>query len=260
MSLRPGESSPFSELLLPGCLFLSSPQSTGIGGGIASAFKSKFPCQQLSSVLFPSFKVQLLEILFSHLVLCTVVYRPLKRVKGFIQDFADLLGSLLLKYDVFFNIHICCESGPLEKDFLALIDSFNLTRWVRNPTHEKGRTLDLVFCITDITDCGISDHFPVMFKAVVCNKGLYSRRPVLHSRTINPSTCGRFCSAFTSSVLGDVKFCGKLHVGELANLFSSTCSGNLDSVAPLRTKATKSSPQPWLNETTRSLRHTCSTC
>ncbi len=68
-----------------------------------------------------------------------------------------------------FNIHVCCESKPLVKEFLSLIDSFNLTQSVTGPTHEKGHTLDLVLsyglCITiyEICDTGISDPLPVLF-------------------------------------------------------------------------------------------------
>lgn len=65
-----------------------------------------------------------------------------------------------------------CESKPLVKEFLSLIDSFNLMQSVTSPTHEKGHILDLVLsyglCITvsEMCDAGISDHMPVLFTAV----------------------------------------------------------------------------------------------
>lgn len=40
--------------------------------------------------------------------------------------------------------------------------------------------------------------------------------------------------------------------------FNSTCSSILDTVAPPKTKRTKSLRQPWLNETTCALRRKCS--
>lgn len=43
-----------------------------------------------------------------------------------------------------FNLHICCEYRPPVRDFLNLIDSFNLTQSVAGQTHEKGHNLDLV--------------------------------------------------------------------------------------------------------------------
>lgn len=63
--------------------------------------------------------------------------------------------------------------STLTKDFLALIDIFNLAQWVSEPTHLKGHSLDLVFSydldirITDIRDSGISDHSVVMFNVTL---------------------------------------------------------------------------------------------
>ncbi len=99
-----------------------------------------------------------LRLIFLRL-LCAVVYRPPKYNKNFIQDFADFVAGIALIYDRFFyfimgdfNIHVCCESKLLVKEFLSLIDSFNLTQSVTGPTHEKGHILDLVLsyglCIT----------------------------------------------------------------------------------------------------------------
>ena len=50
--------------------------------------------------------------------------------------------NLLISGD--FNIHVCCESRPLVKDYFNLLSSINLVQSVRGLTHEKGHTLDLV--------------------------------------------------------------------------------------------------------------------
>ncbi len=82
-------------------------------------------------------------------MLCTVIYRPTKFNKDFIQDFSNFVAELILNFDRSliigdFNIHVCCDSRPLVKDFINLKDSFNPTQSVTGPTHEKGHTLDLV--------------------------------------------------------------------------------------------------------------------
>ncbi len=45
------------------------------------------------------------------------------------------------------------DRHPLEMEFLSLIDSFNMVKWMKDPTHTHGHTLDLVlshgFSITD---------------------------------------------------------------------------------------------------------------
>ena len=147
--LQAGELIPFSELLPPNCMFFSSPRTTGKGGVAASVFKSTFPCQQLVTDTFSSFELQLFEINLPLPVFCAVVYRPPKLNKDFIQDFADFLAGTFLKCDWLFvvsdfHVHVCCETQPLVKEFLDLIDSFNLTQSVSGPAHEQGHTLDLV--------------------------------------------------------------------------------------------------------------------
>ena len=67
---------------------------------------------------------------------------PTEFNKDFRQDFANFVSGIILEYDHFlivgdFNVHVCCETRPLVKDFLNLIDSLNLTQSVSEPTHEK---------------------------------------------------------------------------------------------------------------------------
>ncbi len=205
--LQTGELIPLSELLPPSCDFLSSPRTTGRGGGLASVFKSVFHCQKIAVDVYSSFELQLFEINFPATVLCAVVYRPPKYNKNFIQDFADFVAGITLVYDRFlimgdFNIHVCCESKPLVKEFLSLVDSFNLTQSVTGPTHEKGHTLDLVLscglCITinEICDTGISDHLPVLFTVVVPNSEISTCASSRSFRAINPLTASQFSSVF----------------------------------------------------------------
>ncbi|XP_049891926.1 uncharacterized protein LOC126384729 isoform X1 [Epinephelus moara] len=129
--LHVGESTPLSELLPPGCLFLSSPRLTGRGGGLASVFKSSFQCQQSLPGSFSSFELQTFVLNLTSPILCALVYRPPHLNKDFIQDFGDFLAETTLRYDRVlivgdFNIHVCCESKPLAREFMNLIDSFNL--------------------------------------------------------------------------------------------------------------------------------------
>ncbi len=81
----------------------------------------------------------------------------------------------LCNYDDFlflgdFNVHVCCPSDPLVKDFLNLIESFNLSQHVHGSTRVHGHTLDLVissnqlhFNVT-LDDVAFSDHKSVTFE------------------------------------------------------------------------------------------------
>lgn len=56
-----------------------------------------------------------------------LIYRPPKPSKDFIDEIAVLLSELFIKYDRLIilgdlNIHICCGSDSLSKDFLNLIE------------------------------------------------------------------------------------------------------------------------------------------
>lgn len=161
---------------------------------------------------YPSFELQLFEIHLKLPVLCALIYRPPKFNKDFIQDFSDFVAGFILIFDCFliigdFNIHVWCESRPLVKDFLNLIDSFNLTQSVTAPMHEKGHTLDLVLshglnvCIREICDTRISDHLPVLFTVTLPCSQVDLRAPVHRLRAFNPLTASQFSIAFNDSVL-----------------------------------------------------------
>lgn len=105
---------------------------TGKGGGLACVFKSTFYCWEVSADGCSSFELHHFETQVPFTMLCAVVYRPPKFNKDFIQDFADIMAGVVLKYDRLvivgdFNVRVCGESKPLLRDFLNLIDSFNLT-------------------------------------------------------------------------------------------------------------------------------------
>ena len=115
-----------------------------------TVFKSDFNCKQLSlSSSFTSFELSLSERGHSHTVLCAVIYQPPKYNKDFLTDFSEFLADIMPKYDRVLiagdcNIHVCCPENSLVRDFLNIIDSFNLVQSVLEPTHERGHTLDLV--------------------------------------------------------------------------------------------------------------------
>ncbi len=91
----------------------------------------------------------LFELGHSLKILCAVVYRPPRYNKDFINDFSDFLADIVPKYDHVlivgdFTVHVCCPENPMAKEFLYLIDSFNLVQSVSGPTQECGHTLDIV--------------------------------------------------------------------------------------------------------------------
>ncbi|XP_055015067.1 uncharacterized protein LOC129410609 [Boleophthalmus pectinirostris] len=267
--LREGECSAFSELLPPGCTYFNSPRSSGKGGGLATVFKSSFQCCQSSNMgPYSSFELQLLNIQASPRVVCAVIYRPPKFNKRFIQEFSDFLAGIVTVTDHLLiagdlNVHVCCETKPLAKEFLSVIDSFNLRQWISGPTHEKGHTLDLVLtlgldvCVEEICDMHISDHLPILFNIELPGPVVKQDTSVRTVRAFTPLTVEQFSCAFASFTPPALTFSGALSAEELNTMFNTICTDILDAVAPLVMKRAKPTSEPWLNETTRALRREC---
>lgn len=68
-----------------------------------------------------------------------------------------------------FNLHVDNKSNSTCINFLQLLESFNLTQHVCEPTHPSGHTLDLIITRKDenrigpisVTDSILSDHILV---------------------------------------------------------------------------------------------------
>lgn len=126
--LNAGEMTSLSELSPPGCSFFSTPRSVGRGGGLAVVFKDKCKCRLSSSALFSTFESQLITLNSFKSVLCVLIYRPPNSRGDFIQEFSEFLSGIVPSFDNIlilgdFNIHVCCPSKPLVKDFLNLLES-----------------------------------------------------------------------------------------------------------------------------------------
>ncbi len=249
--------------------FLSSPRTTGRGGGLASVFKKKFDCRNIKNDTFSSFEEQLMQIDSRNPVLCVLVYRPPKINKNFIHEFTGFLGGIMMKYDRLvilgdFNIHICCSSNGLAREFLNLIDAFNLVQSVTGPTHKLGHTLDLVLsygltvCDFEIMETVFSDH-----KSVVFNMSLSCslEKPCVSTRwcrIMNSETSNDFCTMYEAAFSNSYYDCSSdLCADELLSSFTSVCSNILDSIAPLKTRCFKSKSEPWLNNSTCAARRLC---
>ncbi len=87
-----------------------------------------------------------------------------------------------------FNIHVCCDSSALAKDFVNLMEACDFVQWANEPTHVHGHILDLVlshgFPISDVQigDLSFSDHRPVVFSVDLSCHTIAPVRPVKWSR------------------------------------------------------------------------------
>ena len=84
-----------------------------------------------------------------------------------LEQYVTYSSILLITGDL--NLHVDNNLDKSARDFLALIDSFNLKQHVCSPTHTAGHILDLLITRDDdqlvtsvsIHDAAFSDHFVV---------------------------------------------------------------------------------------------------
>lgn len=98
---------------------------------------------------FNSFECLVLSVSVPISTVIATVYRPPKTAEHFLTEFADFLYMLCLKFERTlilgdFNIHMDKKDSAMTKDFVSLLECFDLKQHVDCSTRIKGQTLDLV--------------------------------------------------------------------------------------------------------------------
>lgn len=237
--IKTGDHSVFSELVPPEYDFFNTPRLTGRGGGLVTIFKNRVQCCLLSTTTFTSFELQEIHLNSPYPVLLLLIYRP-PSSSNFINEFADLLGSVLTKYDHIliigdFNIHVCCSANALAKDFLNLLSSLNIVQWVNGPTHCHGHTLDLILSYglsvadIEIRDTPLSDHKPLLFSTLLPLPPTTVPPHARWSRSLTPHSHVVFSEAENPLILDTPT--SHLDVDEQLQAFNNKCSSILDSTS-----------------------------
>jgi len=86
---------------------------------------------------FTTFECLALSISTPHISVIVTVYRSPRPNTEFLSEFADLF-TMRFKYSRFlilgdFNIHVDQEPCIMAKDFLSMLDCYNLTQYVHFP-------------------------------------------------------------------------------------------------------------------------------
>lgn len=151
-------------------------------------------------------------------------------------------------------------------EFLALLDSFNLTQSICGSTHIKGHTLDLVLSSgisvdkLDITNVAISDHFLIEFEFSSYSPPSVPPPSHVLARSFNSATASLFSNSFKfalpPSLSADLPSC--TNIDELVSSFNLSCTNTLDQIAPIKLKRVKSNTlTPWVDSSIQVFRQAC---
>jgi len=233
--------------------FISINRENRRGGGIAKIFKKEFQCQQSFYGDYASFEYLSAVLKSCPKTLLLTVYRPpTLSVAVFLEDFCELLSEICVHFDSIvisgdFNIHVDNSDNTHARDFLALIDVFNLTQHIQSPTHSQGHTLDLVMTkgvtvSTSIVDLALSDHCCIFFE--VCLLPYCQNNSIMiRKRAINDKTCVPF-----EQTLCESKSSLPNTADNLLEDFNLKMTNIMDDIAPLKLKKSTKQKAPWMND------------
>ena len=164
----------------------SVPRTSGRGGGLAVIYRDQLKLEPIPCDTYGSCEIMKLTVKCDNTACIdlVIIYRPPNsNFKQFRSDFSNILQQTLRQSSSRFvclgdfNVHIDRENIPEAKYFKSILDNFDLYQHVTFPTHEKGRTLDLVISenrhreiIRNTRTLSLgsvkSDHFAVGFDIV----------------------------------------------------------------------------------------------
>ena len=158
------------------------------GGGVSNQFSDVMRGKQIQfdSLIITTFEFVVTELQhddWNQPVVIINLYHPpgynQQRFRTFLNEFQSLLDEVKKKYSSFivagdFNIHVNKDKRSYTDEFDSLLQCYNLTQHVKEPTHKAGNTLDLVITsnvevsglvVQDEKKVVKSDHYTVYFNA-----------------------------------------------------------------------------------------------
>ena len=155
-----------------------------------------------------------------------------------------------------FNFHVDNYLDKSSQDFLALIDSFNLSQHVCSPTHRAGQILDLLITRDDdqlVT--AVSIHDATFFDHFVVNCALSMEKPLFTKKQIINRSFKNFDSdLFISDTRGSSLISHPPNqLDDLVALYDSELSGIFNRHVPIKKRTVTIRPAaPWYSEELKS--------
>ena len=262
--LRPDSlPSTINSLLPDGYTFMHVPRPEGRGGGVAFIYRSVFEFRKIDLNTIAG-----CEIIGAKLIMgsssCIFVnfYRPpsssaasfCDNLLSFLEHLGTCPSDIFLTGD--FNFHVDTPDSTT-RQFLDILDSFDLLQYINFPTHRGGHTLDL-FIGRSLSRYTVSKFEPTFLSftdhlAVSCDIDIpVFPRPVQTEKKVRLFK-GFVVSDFTTDLLNSgINYIIDLDLDLYVNAFMSTIHSLLDKHAPWKTvKCSLKTNQPFY---TRELR------
>ena len=278
-----GDEATIAEILPKGYKHLHVPRPNVVerGGGIIIVYKEGLDLRRLDSTERGNYtQFEYIDCILrfqSQQIRFVIVYRPSPSKKNglklskFWKEWTKFLGKLLthsyeiiIYGDLNFHLDIKEESGT--RRFNSILEEFGLTQHVREPTHVKKHTLDILItnetssliCNLQVTDpalCNkqgniLKDHFAISTLLNIAN--IYKANKTIQYRDFKNLDYDRLKMDLAGSLLLNRDHTETLTVEELSSLYNSTLRHLLDKYAPLKTKkVVEGKNSPWFKKENR---------
>ena len=246
----------------PGYAFLSSPRTSGPGGGVGVVFKKDLAVKRLKNHSFQS--VECSEYAFTKnnsRVILALLYRPpsssvlscMENITDIFEENVNVAGEMVLLGDL--NVHM---NKPDQANTILVnevLDSFNYSNLVQCATHRSQNTIDVVCTrnqcdVISAVEQGplFSDHFLLLFD--FCKLRSSRATTEVTYRKLNSIDNAAFSSDLLSK-MQDMDICA-MDVENSLQSYNEAMGTVLDAHAPLRVKRVSNRPKlPWFNDSLR---------
>ena len=236
------------------------------GGGVGVLVKHKIKRKHMKGKPYSSFEHTMVKLFLknnkSTVLVC--VYRLLfESTVKFFEELTQMLESLITAYDCVIiagDVNIHTETNDsYSRQFADILDMFNMTQHIKNPTQKKGHTLDIVATFNDkplvsnveiVEYDDVSDHFLIDF-VVTCSPEVRELKQIRY-RNLRGIDTERF-SAEVAERWGGLN--SEESFGDNINRYSALMVDMMKEQAPERTKMIKIVPDaPWFDQEYQDLR------
>ena len=237
------------------------------GGGVGIIVKSSFNSKQINCKPFSSFEhtIVRVKLMKNNTLLLVAIYRLLFiPTKIFLKEFTEFLEMLsvmnenwIISGDINFHLE---TNEPIVTALKDIFKAFNLTQYVKLPTHKLGHTLDMVLGRDtsnvhnlESNNVQLSDHFMITFD--VKAEAEQNTFKTVKFRNFKSDEVKKQFMSDVSKIYNQKVSDENISMGERIMTYNSSMKNLIDKHYPLKSKVIKIVPHtPWFDSEYKRLR------